>query len=364
MSQPEHEAIVNQIRSAQIAASPELRARVRAIAARRRRRPPSRRGAASCRGGGRSWCWRPPPSRSRSPRRSPSGSSTPAVSSEKERSGRRPSPRRRSRSPGRRPTPSCRRALEKGGDKAAGGGASTGTGSAGNLPATPGRAQLYDAELTLKIKDLSTATKKALRLTRDFHGYVRSVDYGSGTERGSAYLVLRVPGRERPGGDRQVLGARPDPRPARLDPGRPADGGQAVPPDAGAARPDHEAAGEAPGPVADRRASAPRSRTSSLRPSTRCSASRSRRPRWPGRRATRRSSSTCARARRQSSLPTSRAGSAAPSIAPARSWSTRSRCSSTCSSSARRSSCSAGSSSAGTASGARRDEQRLLATRS
>ena len=33
----------------------------------------------------------------------------------------------------------------------------------------------------------------ALRLTRDFHGYVRSVEYGSGTERGSAYLVLRVP---------------------------------------------------------------------------------------------------------------------------------------------------------------------------
>ena len=81
---------------------------------------------------------------------------------------------------------------EKGG-AASGGGASTSAGSAGNLPATPGRAQLYDAELTLKIKDLSTATKKALRLTRDFHGYVRSVDYGSGTERGSAYLVLRVP---------------------------------------------------------------------------------------------------------------------------------------------------------------------------
>src|SRR3954469_12686898 len=33
MSQPDHEAIVNEIRSAQIAASPELRARVRAIAA-------------------------------------------------------------------------------------------------------------------------------------------------------------------------------------------------------------------------------------------------------------------------------------------------------------------------------------------
>jgi hypothetical protein len=34
------------------------------------------------------------------------------------------------------------------------------------------------------VKDLSNATKRALQLTRDFHGYVRSVDYGSGTERG------------------------------------------------------------------------------------------------------------------------------------------------------------------------------------
>src|SRR5262245_34631352 len=33
MSQPDHEAIVNEIRSAQIAASPELRARVRELAA-------------------------------------------------------------------------------------------------------------------------------------------------------------------------------------------------------------------------------------------------------------------------------------------------------------------------------------------
>jgi hypothetical protein len=71
----------------------------------------------------------------------------------------------------------------------------SGSGSAGGaaLPATAGRAQLYQAELTLKISDLSAATKRALRLTRDFHGYVRSVDYGSGAERGTAYLVVRVP---------------------------------------------------------------------------------------------------------------------------------------------------------------------------
>jgi hypothetical protein len=61
------------------------------------------------------------------------------------------------------------------------------------LPATPGRAQLYESELTLKVKSLSGATKRALRLTRSFNGYVRSVEYGSGTARGSAYLVLRVP---------------------------------------------------------------------------------------------------------------------------------------------------------------------------
>ena len=74
--------------------------------------------------------------------------------------------------------------------KVAGGAAS---GAGGNIPATPGRAQLYESELTLKVSSLSTATKRVLRLTRSFHGYVRTVEYGSGTKRGSAYLVLRVP---------------------------------------------------------------------------------------------------------------------------------------------------------------------------
>jgi hypothetical protein len=61
------------------------------------------------------------------------------------------------------------------------------------LPSTSGRAQLYEAELTLKVADLSAATKRALRLTHEFGGYVRSVEYGSGAERGSAALVVRVP---------------------------------------------------------------------------------------------------------------------------------------------------------------------------
>jgi hypothetical protein len=72
-------------------------------------------------------------------------------------------------------------------EKAAGGGA------AGSVPATPGRAQLYESELTLKVAGLSNATKRALRLTHAYHGYVRSVEYGSGPDRGTAYLVLRVP---------------------------------------------------------------------------------------------------------------------------------------------------------------------------
>jgi hypothetical protein len=69
---------------------------------------------------------------------------------------------------------------------------STATGRAG-LPATQNRAQLYEAELSLKVEDLSATTKRALRLTSDFHGFVRSVDYGSGTENGSATMVVRIP---------------------------------------------------------------------------------------------------------------------------------------------------------------------------
>jgi hypothetical protein len=64
-------------------------------------------------------------------------------------------------------------------------------------PAAPavssGRAQLYAADLTLRVRDLSASTKRALNLTRSFGGYVRSVDYGSGTRSGTASLVLRIP---------------------------------------------------------------------------------------------------------------------------------------------------------------------------
>ena len=61
-------------------------------------------------------------------------------------------------------------------------------------PVTPGhRAQLYTAQLTLRVDDLSRSTQRALRTTRRLGGYIRSVDYGSKTASGTAELVLRVP---------------------------------------------------------------------------------------------------------------------------------------------------------------------------
>jgi hypothetical protein len=61
------------------------------------------------------------------------------------------------------------------------------------LPATRARAQRYEAELTLRVHDLSAETKRALRLTRSLGGYVRTVDYGQGQKAGTAYLAVRIP---------------------------------------------------------------------------------------------------------------------------------------------------------------------------
>ncbi len=47
--------------------------------------------------------------------------------------------------------------------------------------------------MQLRVGDLSETTKRALNVTRSFGGYIRSVQYGSGQEAGTAYLVLRVP---------------------------------------------------------------------------------------------------------------------------------------------------------------------------
>jgi len=61
------------------------------------------------------------------------------------------------------------------------------------LPVAGRRARRVEVELALRVRDLSAATKRALRLTRAFGGYVRSVDYGSGARSGQAHLVVRVP---------------------------------------------------------------------------------------------------------------------------------------------------------------------------
>jgi len=173
MSQPDQESIVNEIRSARITASPDLRARVAAIAAaapaaedgRPRRELPWRRLAVvlvpAC----------------------AAVAAAVALAVGLSSSGNGGS-ERAVRGEAARTTPPLAATADS---KAAGssGGAA--------LPATSGRAQLYEAELTLKIADLSAATKRALRLTRDVNGYVRSVEYGLGSERGSAYLVVRVP---------------------------------------------------------------------------------------------------------------------------------------------------------------------------
>jgi hypothetical protein len=65
------------------------------------------------------------------------------------------------------------------------------------LAPTEGRLQRYDATLRLRVRDvdgLSSATQRAINLTRGLGGYVGSVDYAtSGGKRGGATLVLRVP---------------------------------------------------------------------------------------------------------------------------------------------------------------------------
>jgi len=179
MSQPEYEAIVNEIRSARIPASPELRARVRALEAAVPPAPPRRElpwrrlslvlvpacvvvGAAAALTVG----------------LATSGKKGSAVAEGGAFTAARPT---ETLAPAFQAQSDSARAHKSAGKSGAG------------LPTTPGRAQIYEAQLTLKVNDLSTTTKRALRLTGSFGGYVRSVEYGSGTERGTAYLVLRVP---------------------------------------------------------------------------------------------------------------------------------------------------------------------------
>jgi hypothetical protein len=170
MSLPEHEAIVEQIRAARIAASQELREQVLALAS----APPA------------------PPRRVLVRRRTAlvlmpaclalavAGALAYGLAS----SGTQSRPVAHGEAARTLAPTTLQQAVPRPKDSV-GGGAS--------IPATPGRAQRYEAELALRVKDLSAATKRALGLTRGFRGYVRSVDFGSGAERGRATLVLRVP---------------------------------------------------------------------------------------------------------------------------------------------------------------------------
>ena len=61
------------------------------------------------------------------------------------------------------------------------------------LPPSGSRAQIYAVDLELRVSDLSATTKQAIQLTRGWGGYLVSVDSGSASKSGSSYLVLRVP---------------------------------------------------------------------------------------------------------------------------------------------------------------------------
>jgi hypothetical protein len=188
MSQPE---IQEQIRAARISASPELRARVAAIAATPAAAPPARPRRELP---WRRWAFVAVPAAAAV---ALAATLTVGLAT----SGKNGGPvHRDAASP---PIPATGGTVQQPFDTQAAtgapapqkGAASSGTGgsNSADLPSTPGRAQLYDAELALKVSDLSGTTKRALRLTRTFHGYVRSIEYGSGSERGSAYMVVRVP---------------------------------------------------------------------------------------------------------------------------------------------------------------------------
>lgn len=175
------EEIVRELRSGRVAASPELRERVRELAVRPTQPPPE-------------------PLRPRLPRLEWRRSALVlapaalllvllsalafgvATSGQKEHAAAPPTPvPLEARGVGGAPSDATEALTQKA--KAPG---------AGNLPATAGRAQDYQAELTLRVKDLSAATKRALRLTRAFGGYVRTVDFAE-SKTGSAYLVVRIP---------------------------------------------------------------------------------------------------------------------------------------------------------------------------
>ena len=181
MSQPDHEAIVAEIRGARITASRELRARVLAIAA----ATATDRTAERPRTG-----FRPPWRRLVLVAVPACLAVALAAALAVGLTGSGKSSQEQSAAGGDATRGTLPKALENGTVAPS---TATGNGAAAGLPATQKRAQLYEAELSLRVKDLSATTKRGLRLTRDFHGFVRSVDYGSGAESGSATMVVRVP---------------------------------------------------------------------------------------------------------------------------------------------------------------------------
>ena len=56
-----------------------------------------------------------------------------------------------------------------------------------------GRLQRYETTMELRVKDLSEATKSAIRTTRALDGYVAAADYGTAGSSGDSTLDLRVP---------------------------------------------------------------------------------------------------------------------------------------------------------------------------
>lgn len=164
MSWPENSEIAAELRASAPVASPELRERVRAIAA---REPIARQPRRSWRLG---WAFAPAVAAA------VAGAIVVAVGSLDSDA----------------PTPPTMAATELGrAEKSADALQAAGTATS---PIQPGdRAQLYLAELTLRVDDLSGSTQQALRTTRALGGYIRTVDYGSGPQSGTADLVLRVP---------------------------------------------------------------------------------------------------------------------------------------------------------------------------
>jgi hypothetical protein len=187
MSQPD---LQEQIRRSRIEASPELRERVRAIAAQTPAAPSPRRELPW-----RRWALVGIPATAAVAAAAALTigltSSGPASQQNAQRDGVPLAPPESTVEP-RTPAPTATDDLAPNSPKGAATG-SAGAVAGGALPAQQGRAQLYSADLTLRIGDLSATTKRALRLTRTFHGYVRSIQYGAGAKSGSAYMVVRVP---------------------------------------------------------------------------------------------------------------------------------------------------------------------------